>query len=166
MRNPHFSTGWVVTSSDTGVRFAGTCFAFRSGTLLLTAEHCVHGLEHDEITVTGARERLEPGYQVTRVKRHPSADVAALWIEQAAFDPFRDVSMSADWGDEVAAFGYPIDTIRDQVLPTPRYFGDTFSVYSSILAILATTTGRLSSVSRPPAVSVEGRLLVSGIQIE
>jgi hypothetical protein len=56
------------------------------------------------------------------VERHPSADVAALWIEQAAFDPFRDVSRSADWGDEVAAFGYPIDTIRDQVLPTPRYF--------------------------------------------
>lgn len=123
MRNPHQSTGWVVNATDDKVRFVGTCFSFRSPRLLLTAAHCVHGLEWNAVSVTPAREQLQRGHQVVRIEVHPVADVAALWIEHGSdFDPFSGVSRNLDWGDEVAAFGYPEDTVRDRVLPTPRYF--------------------------------------------
>src|SRR5687767_7830709 len=123
MRNPHKSTGWVVSATDETVRFAGTCFAFRSPRLLLTAAHCVHGQGLDNVSVTASREQIQRGHQVVRIEVHPVADVAALWIERGAdFDPFSGVSRGLDWGEEVAAFGYPEDTLRGDVLPTPRYF--------------------------------------------
>jgi hypothetical protein len=123
VRNPLQSTGWVIRTDGGKTRFAGTCFAFRDHSHLLTAAHCVKGVDLRDITVSILTDKVERGIEVKRLTRHQTADVAILEIADfPLFDPFLGETSIYDWGVPVSAFGYPEDTGEAGMEPTPRYF--------------------------------------------
>jgi hypothetical protein len=124
MRNPIDSTGWVIRSDSSQLRFSGTCFGFRQPGFMITAQHVLNGASERDVTITILLDRIEEGIGVDKIIRHPSADIAILKIDSSIgiFDRFDDISPIPEMGANVTAFGYPEDTASSGSTPTPRYF--------------------------------------------
>jgi hypothetical protein len=109
-------------------RLLGTCFAYRHSHILLTAAHCVKGLDAESLGFaipTG--EKNDEGLSIAEVHCHPEADIAVLRLP--ILRPLRilayfwDYETAAGWGDEFVAIGYPADSsLEHGERPTPRMF--------------------------------------------
>lgn len=108
--------------------FLGTCFAFRQATHFLTAEHCVHGLEHGDILIVSQTDQRIR--EVRHLHRHPQADVALLLADpqdNEGIEPFWDCVANFSLGEEYFAYGFPEDAMGpNQGRPTPRLFKGYF----------------------------------------
>jgi len=124
MRNPLQSTAWIARQSADTRQFLGTCFAFRHTHCLLTAAHCVRGVDKASLSVQCHGETPALSRPVAHVILHPHADLAILKLpaERALSDKFGGDTPIYNWGMPVSAFGYPEDTGRIGLEPTPRYF--------------------------------------------
>lgn len=125
MRNPLQSTGWLAAENATSAsRFVGTCFAFRRNTCLLTAAHCVRQAAPGSLVANLYNDDLHIGRRIREIIVHPSADLAILRIAETDSwpDKFAGDTSIYDWGMPVSAFGFPEDTGRSGMEPTPRYF--------------------------------------------
>lgn len=91
--------------------FRGTCFAFRSRHIFLTAGHCVRGFEPAELLIKtyGGKD-----LRVLRVHRSTQADIAVLEGDKAEqgvpypFTGLHEFEKNYGVGAEVAAFGFPV----------------------------------------------------------
>ena len=127
MRNssPIENTGVVCRRSDGA--FLGTCFIFRNPDTMLTADHVVAGYERDELAVALPASRARSSiFSVLNVQSHPTGDLAVLTI---CPPDERDITWAIDqmfndysYGLDVMAYGYPVQTVKDVVEPTPRLF--------------------------------------------
>lgn len=123
MRNPFNSTGWVVRSDSGRPRFHGTCFGLYRSNVMLTAQHVLGDASPNQVSVTIQREEVTEGVFVERIVRHPTADLAILFLhEEHLFDYFEAIGRLPEIGSDVVAFGYPEDTMPDGPRPTPRLF--------------------------------------------
>jgi hypothetical protein len=91
----------------------GTCFALRRPEYILTAAHCVKGLEHSpgEVHIDGIFSYPRRLPSPSRIVLHPQADLAVLQLEPFTWDdwiPFNGVT-TGDLGDPVSAIGIPED---------------------------------------------------------
>jgi hypothetical protein len=69
--------------------FLGTCFAFRQRTIFLTAAHSTGNLPADALFIGCPALNQGRPTKVIRVLRHPTADIAALFIEAAGTSAVR-----------------------------------------------------------------------------
>jgi S1-C subfamily serine protease len=118
----HWKPGTGVASS-----FLGSCFAYRWQNRILTAAHCVRGVDPSEIAVETIPNS---GFlqQAIRVHFHDSADIAlieigGLQLGGHEMTTFADIGPVQYLGSEVMAFGYPVDVLDPESnKPTPRLF--------------------------------------------
>ena len=109
---------------EDGSRFVGTCFALRQTNAFLTAAHCTSD-ENMFIVMPGLLPKL---HKVSRVIRHPSADLAVLRLDDDAWppvDPFLVVAPAPPMGTEFMAYGFPEDAPapnQDRPEPIQRLF--------------------------------------------
>ncbi len=84
-RDPLRAAGSVFARRGEAPAFGGTCFAFRYANRLLTAGHCVDGLEAEDIAVEflGDSER----FTAVGVVRHPTADLALIRLAAGVRPP-------------------------------------------------------------------------------
>lgn len=137
VRDPLRSTGWVIEQTAHGLRFRGTCFGYGGRGVLLTAAHCVRDIPIERLTVgiwnapvdlgratQGGLGPQQPGIEIAAVERHEFADLAVMKIDDfsGVFERFEGIRSECNFGDELAAFGYPEDTAEDGIEPTPRMF--------------------------------------------
>lgn len=90
--------------------FLGTSFAFREERMLLTAAHCVKGIDVKELAVLFPSNQAS-AYCVESVTVHPVADIAICRTEplpSGLISPFSGVG-EAGPGQEFIAFGFPED---------------------------------------------------------
>jgi hypothetical protein len=118
--------------------FLGSCFALWDPQYFVTAAHCVHGLEADEVVI-----RL-PHHQpisctAVLVERHPSADLAVLHIDTAhdGVEPFTRITAGYALGLDFYAHGFPEDVFgkdaRKPIARTFRGYFQRFLEYQSFL---------------------------------
>jgi hypothetical protein len=105
-RDPLRAVGSVFVRRGDASTFAGTCFAFRHADRVLTAGHCVQGLEPDDVEVVfmGAARR----FRAIGVVRHPTADLALLRLARDAPPPAAEpfaVRGRSERGQAFAGFG-------------------------------------------------------------
>jgi hypothetical protein len=117
MRNPFESTGVLVRRRASGhARFGGTCFAFKSGRIFLTAKHNLCGTQADDLGVAlFLKQDLsgDEGLDVKEIHEHPAADLAVIVLKPygfQVFDPFQGFAGRASLGDAVRCFGFPSDS--------------------------------------------------------
>ncbi len=91
---------------------SGTCFLFRQDHVALTAAHCIP--QDDSVRVLFPALPRAP-QQVKRVVRHPSADIAALFIEPDHGESAEGYPDIAFW-HEVGNFAMGEEFFAGQVL--------------------------------------------------
>jgi hypothetical protein len=120
------ATGLLIRDDHKGRPvFAGSCFAFRRPGCLLTAAHCVKGTPQNRLSVSIYQDgKVERGLKVQSLQIHPTVDVDLVTISDdlAVFSPFLNVNPALAPGSDVAAFGYPEDSLDTGVQPVPRLF--------------------------------------------
>jgi hypothetical protein len=110
-----------------GVRFAGTCFAFRHMNAFLTAAHCIGGVDPETLLIV-TPEFPPRGHRVARVECHPTADLAVVHLDADAWppvEPFTAVAAAPPLGAEFMAYGFPEDAPppdQEQHEPRQRLF--------------------------------------------
>jgi hypothetical protein len=84
-RDPLRAVGSVFVRRGDASAFRGTCFAFRHANRVLTAGHCVEGLQPEviEVAFPGAAGRSI----AVGVVRHPTADLALLRLAGGGLSP-------------------------------------------------------------------------------
>lgn len=128
--NPLAAVGIVSVSDEKfGRRMSGTCFLFRFNHIALTAAHCVQLEATDTQLVLPGLGRVA---QVTRIDRHPTADIAVLFTELGPQDTTTGVPDPAfqgcpsNWGlgESFVAYGFPEEINPDGSALTaqPRLF--------------------------------------------
>lgn len=131
--DPLSAVGIVLLTSDAGQEvIGGTCFLFRQDHIALTAAHCVPG-EASAVRLLFPRRSPTPD-SAQHIVRHPSADLAAVFITQAPDDSGEGYPDTAFWhevgnwalGEEFFAYGFPVegpspDSVAGQA-PVPRLF--------------------------------------------
>lgn len=124
MNNPMYSTGWIAQVIDGQYNFVGSCFAYRSQNILITAGHCVADRPKGELLVFSGMMGINEGIPIDNVIIHDDMDIAILIVSgpPGCFDTFMEFSHSFQWGCEVTAFGYPEDSSKSGMRPTARYF--------------------------------------------
>jgi hypothetical protein len=102
--------------------FLGSCFAYSSSRIFLTATHCIQGRTSSALRVCGINEGTEDKL-IQRVITHPTADLAVLITDpsESGFDPFREI-LEVEPGDEVHAYGFHEDTTDHGIEPLDRHF--------------------------------------------
>jgi len=116
---------------DPTAGYLGTCFSYRWQNRLVTAAHCVAGLEPSEVAV---ETPWLPGFMMTalEIHRHPTADIAVLetggiQVAGAEVQPFWGTVGNWSLGEKFFAYGYPVDVLGPSAnLPTPRLFTGYF----------------------------------------
>jgi hypothetical protein len=132
VKNPLSSVAMIYLTDSEGVAsYGGSAFLFRRDEIALTAAHCVPrgvvsvGLHFPLIRSTH--------FPVVRIERHPTADLAALFIGEVDLDGegypeyayWNHLDGNYSMGEAFYAFGYPIegpgqgDVAQE---PTPRMF--------------------------------------------
>ncbi len=123
------ATGFLVRRNTSGPpQLLGSCFAYKHSHTLITAAHCVRGLDRQDVGFaipTG--DVNDEGLSVNEIACHPTADIAVVKIADLGplkiLEYFWDFETAAGWGDEVMAFGFPADaSLEAGVRPTPRMF--------------------------------------------
>ena len=94
----------------------GTCFGFGRPGLFLTAAHAIHDLPIDAVRVVSVGPDVS-WWPISEVRRHGSADVAAIYVRDGEPEPRFDCFVrgepsggSADFplGEDVVSVGYPL----------------------------------------------------------
>jgi hypothetical protein len=123
------ATGFLVERRvNSSPRLLGTCFSFRHPHTLVTAAHCVAGLAPDDIGfVYPTTEEADEGLSLSSIARHPTADIAVVRLPDLGslriLESFWNHSDTLEWGEEIAAFGFPSDSSLELgIVPTPRMF--------------------------------------------
>jgi hypothetical protein len=104
--DPLRAAGSVFVRRGEAPVFGGTCFAFRYADRLLTAGHCVEGLQPEDVAVSflGGAERFTP----VGVRRHPTADLALILlapgVRPLGVEPFAAYASIAR-GDDFGGIG-------------------------------------------------------------
>jgi hypothetical protein len=109
--SPEWATSFIfIPRSDGKVDFLGSCFAYFSPHVFLTAAHCIRDSTPSSILVWSLTEDT-PHKLIDRVVTHPTADLAVLISEHSdsEFTPFREV-VEVEADEEVYAYGYHKDT--------------------------------------------------------
>jgi hypothetical protein len=127
MQRPFYSVGLLY--SRNGIRldkFLGTTFAFRHTDYFITASHCVGAQTPSDLAIAMPAFSGTEGLAVKKLWKHPSADVAILNVSNGAkfgVEPFVLIDAATDYGESVAALGFPEESHPDDTLkPTVRYF--------------------------------------------
>jgi S1-C subfamily serine protease len=118
-----WATSFIFTPrSDDKVNFLGSCFAYFSPHVFLTAAHCIRDITPSELRVRGLTEDM-PDKLIRRVVNHPTADLAVLISEpsDSDFTPFREV-LEVEPGEEVHAYGFHKDTTDLGIQVLDRHF--------------------------------------------
>jgi hypothetical protein len=134
------ATGLVLLAPtpSTAPSIGGSCCAFRYRHVFLTAAHCVP----EETTVfVWLNSPGRKSAELARVERHPTADLALLFVEPREEEPFAerhifgDVAKSLAYGGDFVSYGYPVggptDLGADGQRPTGRLFKGHFQRYFS-----------------------------------
>ncbi|TMQ58830.1 MAG: trypsin-like peptidase domain-containing protein, partial [Candidatus Eisenbacteria bacterium] len=116
---------------DTGERkYLGSCFSLLEPMVFVTAAHCIEGVPLERLRVNhhgGPPPDLFTAVQ--RIEWVLEADLAVFQTDAPGARwaaPFSRVKYAADFGEEVCAFGYPVDLISPiSVKVTPRFFRGT-----------------------------------------
>jgi len=108
--------------SDGEYVFLGSCFAYSSPHVFLTAAHCIRDRTSSALRVWGLTEGTEDKL-IRRVITHPTADLAVLITapSDSDFMPYRQV-IAVEPGDEVHAYGFHEDTTDHGIEPLDRHF--------------------------------------------
>ena len=122
--NPLMAVGqlWNLTD-EANPRFLGTCFSFRWVRYMITASHCLGGLEVNQVGVSLSDS---PGrvLEVRDLARHETADIAVLTLPELdpePYEPFWAVAGNWGLGEEFFAHGWPEDVVSEPY-PEPRVF--------------------------------------------
>lgn len=122
---PEEATSLILTlRSDRKFVFLGSCFAYSSPQVFLTAAHCIRDSASSALCVSCATEDTPDKYLLIRqVITHPTADLAVLIADPPApdFTPYREV-LEVEPGDEVHAYGFHEDTTDHGIEPLQRHF--------------------------------------------
>ncbi len=99
--------------------FLGSCFAYSSPHIFLTAAHCIRDRALSTLRIWG----LPEDKLIQRVILHPKADLAVLITNpsRSDFTPYRQIS-EVEPGDEVHAYGFHEDTTDQGIEPLDRHF--------------------------------------------
>lgn len=108
--------------------FAGTCFAFRVPNVVLTAAHCVPEPEDNDYYRVHFPHRGDNSRPVTRIVRHPTADIALVELPAQLGESGAERYDNAFWGhvsnlalgEEFMSFGFPTegpDTSESEAVP-------------------------------------------------
>jgi hypothetical protein len=102
--------------------FLGSCFAYSSPHIFLTATHCIRDRTSSALRVWGLTEGTEDKL-IKRVINHPTADLAVLITDPSDSDfmPYRQ-GIEVEPGDEVHAYGFHEDTTDHGIEPLDRHF--------------------------------------------
>jgi hypothetical protein len=107
--------------------FLGSCFAYSSPHIFLTAAHCIRDRTSSTLLVSCGTEDTPNNYiSIRQVIIHPTADLAVLIADPANssysdFAPYREV-IEVEPGDEVHAYGFHEDTTDHGIEPLDRHF--------------------------------------------
>jgi hypothetical protein len=113
-----------IPRSDGKVDFLGSCFAYSSPHVFLTAGHCIHDTTPSALRVWSPTEDMpDNSLLIHRVVTHPTADLAVLISEPSESDstPYREV-VEIEPGDEVYAYGFHKDTADQGIELLGRHF--------------------------------------------
>jgi hypothetical protein len=125
-----FAAGLVTRARPGGIDITGSCAAYTSTDIAVTAAHCVP--EHPDryyVLFPGTREPREP----IHIERHPTADLALLRLppteSHAPPDQFYlPPPDSLEEGGDFYGAGFPVEGTTDG-LPVPRTFKGHFQRY-------------------------------------
>ena len=107
--------------------FLGSCFAYSSPHVFLTAAHCIRDRTSSTLLVScGTEGRPDDYISIRQVIIHPTADLAVLIADPADssysdFAPYREV-IEVEPGEEVHAYGFHEDTTDHGIEPLDRHF--------------------------------------------
>ncbi len=121
--SPEWATSFIfIPISDDKVNILGSCFAYFSRHVFLTAAHCIGDIPPSALRVWSPTEDT-PHRLIRRVVTHPTADLAVLISEPPGsdFTPFREV-LEVEAGEEVHAYGYQKDTTDLGIQVLDRHF--------------------------------------------
>lgn len=122
---PEEATSLIFTlRSDSRIVFLGSCFAYSSPHVFLTAAHCIRDSASSTLCVSCATEDMPDKYLlIHQVITHPTADLAVLIAEpsDSDFTPYRE-AIEVEPGDEVHAYGFHEDTTDHGIEPLDRHF--------------------------------------------
>ena len=96
--------------SGANLAFLGTCFAYRSRDVFVTAAHCFGNLKAADLEIVLPVVDHAAPAAVDKVVVHSSADIALLYVPtlgSAQSAPFFSTDAVLTWGSEVQALGYP-----------------------------------------------------------
>lgn len=119
---------WEPGAAEHGA-YLGSCFAYRWQNRFLTAAHCVAGLPPSSISIETAGGLTST---ISGLVQHPTADIAIMepfggQIAGRETHPFEIVTESYGLGEEIMAFGYPVDVLGPSGIdPVPRLFKGYF----------------------------------------
>jgi hypothetical protein len=117
---PENATSLLIgVGSDGEDVFLGSCFAYSSPHIFLTAAHCIRDRTSSALRVGGLTEDK----LIQQVITHPTADLAVLTTDPSDSDfmPYRQV-IEVEPGDEVHAYGFHEDTTDHGIEPLDRHF--------------------------------------------
>jgi hypothetical protein len=118
---PEEATGCIFTN-DSKFMFLGSCFAYSSPHVFLTAAHCIRNSAPSALCVYCATEGLAD-IRIRHVITHPTADLAVLIGDSSDSDfrPYRE-AIEVEPGDEVHAYGFQEDTTDYGIEPVDGHF--------------------------------------------
>jgi hypothetical protein len=108
--SPEWATSFIfIPRNDDKVDFLGSCFAYLSPHVFITAAHCIRDTTPSSIRVWSLEDT--PHKLIRGMVTHPTADLAVLIAEpsDSEFTPFREV-VEVEADEEVYAYGYQKDT--------------------------------------------------------
>jgi hypothetical protein len=126
--NPLAAVAILARGGEAGPTFLGSCFAFRSKRVYLTAAHCVGDLAAHEVLVHGIHAPLE-SQRAAQLVRHPSADIVAVILQSGmeSAEPFERLPAGYALGEDFYAHGFSEDVLGDSsTVPVPRAFKGYF----------------------------------------
>lgn len=122
---PEEATSLILTlRSDRKFVSLGSCFAYSSPHVFLTAAHCIRDSASFALCVSCATEDTPDKYLLIRqVITHPTADLAVHIADPSDpdFTPYREV-LEVEPGDEVHAYGFHEDTTDHGIERLDRHF--------------------------------------------
>lgn len=126
LRRAIFGTGLLFDRAECGSEiYLGSCFSVFEPGMFVTAAHCLKGVPLEQLWVNhfgGEGPKLFT--RVMQIEWVEETDLAVFLTEapEARWaKPFQKIEHAADFGEEVAAFGYPQDLMSPIVATqTPR----------------------------------------------